>query len=72
VNWQKGLQRISAVWWSAWGLLLAVFCIAALSSGFGGGSSSDLAGGLIGLVVGLPIVYGLHKLTCWVIAGFIS
>lgn len=59
MNFSKGLQRISAVWWSivalGFGMLL-----------YDGGRNPEYA--LMPVLAG--IVYALHWLTCWVVKGF--
>lgn len=67
MNFQRGLERISAVWWSIWGLV-GVLLLGATVLGY----SEDLAftGG-----IGLFFVVGsflAHKVTCWVVAGFFA
>jgi len=67
VNVQKGLERVSAVWWGFWGLLaFAMFVVGLFSDGFDSGVL--IGGGFAGLVAcGIA-----HKLTCWVVAGFFA
>lgn len=63
MNFRNGLKRISAVFWGFWGLLDLLIAIYA--------AKTEPFQGLIGLAILIPI-YLLHKLTCWVIAGFFS
>jgi membrane-associated phospholipid phosphatase len=67
MNWQNGLQRISAVWWGFWGLLAG---LAMFGSPFTQASDKwDIAGmGAAGLVA----AYIAHRITCWIVAGFFA
>lgn len=66
MNWQLGLMRISVVWWSFWAILSVALGLAGL---FGSSGSSRESLLMIGAI--LPI-YLLHKVTCWIIAGFFA
>jgi hypothetical protein len=67
VHLQKGLERVSAVWWGLWALLGAVLLGAAV---FGEGLDRGVTAGF-GVFV-LVAAYIAHRVTCWVIAGFFA
>ena len=64
MNIQRGLERVSAAWWGFWGLLCLVLSALSLSKG-------QLEEGL-GLAAFGAAVYALHRVTCWIIAGFFT
>lgn len=73
MNIRRGLQRISAVWWS----LVFLFGMAGASAvAYDKFRANNTGGGVealfIGLVAASVVALGLHKVTCWVIAGFAS
>lgn len=67
MNWQNGLERMSAVWWGFWALVCGASGIGILIAGDG---ERALGAGL--LFIGVPALYAMHRLTCWVLAGFFS
>ncbi len=64
MNIQRGLERVSAAWWGFWGLLFLSLSALSLLEG-------RLEEGL-GLAAFGAAVYLLHRLTCWVVAGFFA
>lgn len=64
MNIRLGLERISAVWWGMWALFAAITALVIL---IGDRDPTGLAFFLL-----LIPVYLLHRLTCWVIAGFFT
>jgi len=66
MNIRVGLERMSAVWWGFWGLLLGIWAVLLLVTNREEGALA------LGAIAALLPVYLLHKLTCWVIAGFFS
>jgi hypothetical protein len=64
---KTGLQRLSAVWWGLWGLVGAIVIVAALV----GGGAHPWGGAGIGAAI-VACAYALHRVTCWVIAGFFA
>lgn len=68
MNVQRGLERVSAVWWGFWGLLCVVGIGVAIFTEPGGGKAAVFFGSLAGGVA----VYVAHRITCWVVAGFCS
>ncbi|VTU20092.1 hypothetical protein SRS16CHR_02573 [Variovorax sp. SRS16] len=64
----NGLGRLSAAIWGFVGLwvfwLLASVCFSAKQA-----AGENLKGALV-LVSAMAIVYGLHRVTCWVMGGF--
>jgi len=67
MNIQKGLERVSAVWWGLWGLFAAFVVGAALINGSSDGGELFLSG-----VGGMIAAYAAHRVTCWVVAGFFA
>lgn len=73
MNIRRGLQRISAVFWGAVTLLGLGVTGALMSDAYRRPNMQQVAEiGLIGFCISLAVGYGLHRLTCWVIAGFAS
>lgn len=73
MNIRRGLQRISAVFWGAATLFGLVLTGALMSDAYRRPDIQQMAEiGLLGFSVSLAVGYGLHRLTCWVIAGFAS
>jgi hypothetical protein len=69
MNIQRGLERVSAVWWGFWALV----CLIVLGSALVGEEPSAgrfFVGG-VSVAAGVAI-YLAHRLTCWVIAGFVA
>jgi hypothetical protein len=69
MNIQRGLERVSAVWWGLWALV----CLIVLGSALVGEAPS--AGRFFVSVVSVSagvVIYLAHRLTCWVIAGFFA
>lgn len=64
MNIQRGLERVSAVWWGLWALITLAGAAALLLEG-------EIQKGLFLAAVGVAI-YLAHRLTCWVIAGFFA
>lgn len=70
MNMQRGLERISAVWWGTW---IALGSVLAVASFLGYGSSQYESTLLMWLGVGGAVgALVAHKLTCWVIRGFFT
>jgi hypothetical protein len=69
MNIQRGLERVSAVWWGFW----ALPCLIVLGSALFGEepSAGRFFVGLASVLAGVAI-YLAHRLTCWVIAGFFA
>jgi hypothetical protein len=66
MNIQRGLERMSAVWWGFWGLLAMGALVAGLISR---GADKELAALGAG---GAIAAYVAHRITCWVVAGFFA
>lgn len=67
-----GLRRLSAVFWGFVGLLGVMSVIAAVTTWLQHRSEADaMTYALIGVCI-MALAVGLHKVTCWVIAGFTS
>lgn len=64
MNFQIGLERVSAVWWGLWGLVGLVVFGAGI---FGQPQSLAQVGAGFGIMV---VAYILHRITRWVVAGF--
>jgi hypothetical protein len=70
MNWQRGLERMSAVWWGFWAAAALVGVGA-----FAFQPAIDLAQrvGIVGVALGGALfTYAAHRITCWVIAGFFA
>jgi len=66
MNMQKGLQRVSVVWWGMWMVLCAAMALAMLFAR----DKSD-AQDIMWLAIGGTVLsYVAHRLTCWIIQGF--
>jgi hypothetical protein len=66
MNVQRGLERVSAVWWGMWGLMAAGMLIAGVVGTDRLGRGEMVASGAGGLVA----CYVAHRITCWIVAGF--
>lgn len=64
---QRGLERVSAVWWS----LVALLPAAAIAVSIFGDPSDRKMAFLAGLA-GAVGVYAAHRITCWIVAGFFA
>ena len=63
MNWNQGLQRVSAVFWG----FIAIACImGGVASLF---KNSGWGDALLLLTFPIPL-YFAHKATCWIINGF--
>lgn len=66
MNFQLGLERVSAVWWALWGLASAALIVEAFTE-------RQFNFPLMALGAGLMVcAYAAHRLTCWVVAGFFA
>jgi hypothetical protein len=64
---KTGLQRLSAVWWGIWGLVgIAVIVLSVTGNSNSAGATSAVGAGVV------ACAYALHRVTCWVIAGFFA
>lgn len=71
MNIRKGLERISAIFWSFFAALGGLIALAVASDFFRVGNMGKTAEVvLIGAVLALALGYGGHKAVCWVLAGF--
>lgn len=71
MNIRRGLQRISAIFWSivaAFGLFLSVGTASEYFKAGNLGKAAEVV--LIGVAITLALAYGGHKAVCWVVAGF--
>lgn len=67
MNFERGIHRLSMVFWGFWGLIAAVMVLGGL---FGNASDGmSLAGGG---AAGMVAAYIAHRLTCWVVSGFFA
>lgn len=64
MNVQRGLERMSMVWWGFWMLVSVGFMVGGLFSNDG----ALVGGGTLG-VIG---TYAVHRAFCWVLAGFFA
>lgn len=65
MNFQIGLERVSAVWWGLWGLVGLVMLVANLY----GTTPDSTALAWVGAGI-MFAAYILHRITRWVVAGF--
>lgn len=71
MNIRKGLQRISALFWSLITAIGISLTIAIASDFFRAGNIGKTAEVvLIGVAIALALGYGGHKAVCWVVVGF--
>lgn len=67
-NVQRGLERVSAVWWGWWGLLAGILLVSVLFK-WEVSDRWEIVGIGLGGVIG---AYVAHRVTCWILAGFFS
>lgn len=69
MNWQRGLERVSVIWWGFWVLVAIGVAIGGMVMSATGYQQQG-RGMILGGIAGAAVAVALHKLTCWVIAGF--
>jgi hypothetical protein len=68
MNVQRGLERISAVWWGLFGACGIVLFVAAVFNPDRADRISVTASGAILAAC----AYAAHRITCWIVAGFFA
>lgn len=71
-NFALGFRRLSIVFWGMGILVCLLVSVAGVVMAVQHGYSSDVEAMLWGGIAGAAVFVALHKITCWVIAGFTS